>query len=100
MLGVRPVLGREFAEKDDQDKGAEVLMLSYGYWQRRFGGGPKVIGRRIMADGLACEIIGGFRKLSGSWTWATILLMPLRFDRSTVRLAGYNFQRSLGCGPE
>jgi hypothetical protein len=31
MLGARPVLGREFAEKDDQDKGPEVVMLSYGY---------------------------------------------------------------------
>ena len=58
MLGVRPVLGREFTEKDNQDKSPEVVMLSHGYWQRRFGGDPKVIGRRIMADGLAREIIG------------------------------------------
>ena len=91
MLGVHPVLGREFTEKDNQDKGPEVVMLSYGYWQRRFGGDPKVIGRRIMADGVAREIIGVLPK--GFWfmDMGHDLLMPLRFDRSSVRLAGYNF---------
>ena len=92
MLGVHPVLGREFTEKDDQDKSPEVVMLSYGYWQRRFGGDPKVIGRRIMADGLAREIIGVLPKNFWFMDMGHDLVMPLRFDRSTVRLAGYNFQ--------
>jgi hypothetical protein len=96
MLGVRPVLGREFAEKDDQDKGPEVVMLSYGYWQRRFGGDPKIIGRRIMADDLAREIIGVLPKTFWFMDMGHDLVMPLRFDRSTVRLAGYDFQTIAG----
>jgi putative ABC transport system permease protein len=92
MLGVHPVIGREFTEKDDQDKSPEVVMLSYGYWQRRFGGDPKVIGRRIMADGVAREIIGVLPKNFWFMDMGHDLVMPLRFDRATVHLAGYNFQ--------
>ncbi|MGH9667552.1 MAG: ABC transporter permease, partial [Bryobacteraceae bacterium] len=58
MLGVQPLLGRGFTEKDDASSSPDVVMLGYGYWQRRFGGDPKVIGRRIMADGKARQIIG------------------------------------------
>jgi putative ABC transport system permease protein len=91
-LGVKPVLGREFTEKDDEDKSPEVVMLGYGYWQRRFGADPKVIGRRIMVDGSAREIIGVLPKDFWFMDMGHDLLLPLRFDRSTVRLGGYNLQ--------
>jgi predicted permease len=91
MLGVQPALGRAFTEKDDQAGSPEVVMLGHGYWQRRFGSDPGAVGRRIMVDGTPREIIGvlpdGFWFLDAPHD----LLLPLRFDRSTVRLAGYNF---------
>jgi predicted permease len=92
MLGVKPILGRGFTEKDNATTSPEVVMLSHGYWQRRFSGDPKVIGRRIMADGAAREIIGVLPK--GFWfmDMKHDLILPLRFDRASVRLAGYNFQ--------
>ena len=92
MLGVHPILGRGFTEKDNDDGSPDVVMLSYGYWQRRFGGDPDVIGRRIMVDGTAREIIGVLPQ--GFWfmDMAHDLVLPLRFDRAKVRLAGYNFQ--------
>jgi putative ABC transport system permease protein len=92
MLGVHPILGRGFTEKDGDTSSPDVVMLSYGYWQRRFGGDPKVIGRRIMADGAAREIVGVLP--DGFWFMdrAHNLVLPLRFDRAKVRLAGYNFQ--------
>jgi predicted permease len=92
MLGVHPILGRAFNEKDNDNSGPDVVMLSYGYWQRRFGGDPKVIGHRIMADGAAREIVGILPE--GFWFMDVPhnILLPIRFDRSTVRLAGYNFQ--------
>ncbi len=92
MLGVHPVLGRDFIEKDNENGSPDVVMLGYGYWQRRFGGDPKAIGRRIMADGVAREIIGVLPQ--GFWFMDTghDLVVPLRFDRSAVRLAGYNFK--------
>lgn len=92
MLGVHPILGRGFNEKDNESSSPEVVMLSYGYWQRRFGGDPKVIGRRIMADGAAREIVGVLPEKFWFMDMAHNLVLPLRFDRATVRLAGYNFQ--------
>ena len=92
MLGVQPILGRPFAERDDEAGSPEVVMLSHGYWQRRFGSDPGVVGRRIMVDGTAREIIGVLPK--GFWFMDVPhdLVLPLRFERAKVRLAGYNFQ--------
>jgi MacB-like periplasmic core domain len=47
MLGVQPILGRAFTERDDDPRSPAVMMLGHGYWQRRFGGDPAVPGRRI-----------------------------------------------------
>ena len=58
MLGVQPILGRAFVGADNDGGSPEVVMLGHGYWQRRFGGDPAVVGRRIMVDGTAREIIG------------------------------------------
>jgi predicted permease len=92
MLGVTPILGRAFVERDNDRSRPEVVMLGYGYWQRRFGGDPAAVGRRIMVDGTAREIIGVLPQ--GFWfmDMSHDLVVPLRFDRATVRLAGYNFQ--------
>ncbi|MBM3727963.1 MAG: FtsX-like permease family protein [Acidobacteria bacterium] len=92
MLGVKPVLGRLFTEKDEFRGSPRVLMLGHGYWMRRFGGDPKVIGRRIMADGAAREIIGVLPP--GFWFMDQPhhLVVPILYDRANVRLGGYNFQ--------
>jgi putative ABC transport system permease protein len=92
MLGVQPILGRAFAERDDQAGTPDVVMLGHGYWQRRFGGDPKVVGRTLTVDGTAREIIGVLPQ--GFWFMDVRheLLLPLRFDRANVRLAGYNFR--------
>jgi putative ABC transport system permease protein len=92
MLGLQPALGRPFNEKDNENGSPEVVMLSHGYWQRKFGGDPNVIGRRIRVDGSAREIIAVLPQ--GFWfmDMKHDLVLPLRFDRAEVRLAGYNFQ--------
>ncbi len=92
LLGVHPILGRAFTGKDDDDKSPEVVMLGYGYWQRRFGGDPKVIGRRIMADGAAREIIGVLPEKFWFMDVGHDLVLPLQFNRASVHLAGYNFR--------
>lgn len=92
LLGVQPILGRGFTEKDDASSSPQVVMLGYGYWQRRFGGDPKVIGRRIMADGKAREIIGVLPEKFWFMDRRHDLMLPLQFDRASVGLAGYQFQ--------
>ncbi len=57
VLGVPPALGRTFTE-DEDDKGARVAVISHGLWQRRFGGSPGVLGRRISLNDEPHEVIG------------------------------------------
>jgi predicted permease len=57
-LGVRLILGRDFAEDDDRAGAEPVAIISYGYWQRRFGADPSVMGRRIVINGVSLTIIG------------------------------------------
>lgn len=54
-LGVRALLGRTFSEDDDRPgggTGGPVVVISYGFWQRQFGGAPDVIGRRLAIHGV------------------------------------------------
>jgi putative ABC transport system permease protein len=93
LLGVKPELGRLFTRRDDQPNTPKTAILSYGYWQRRFGGDRSVIGKNITLDGEAHEIIGvlprTFRFLD--YTEADILV-PMQLDRSKTKLGGFNFQ--------
>ena len=57
-LKVQPTLGRWFSRDDDQPGAVETAILSEGYWHRRFGGDPNVIGRTITVDGRPREVIG------------------------------------------
>src|SRR5262245_62904728 len=56
------------------------------------GGDPNVIGRRILADDTAREIIGVLPKDFWFMDMTHDLVVPIRFDRGSVCLAGYNFQ--------
>ena len=58
-LGVEARLGRTFTEDDDRlEDPPQVAVLNHGFWQRRFGGDPNVIGQRITLNGLGFSIIG------------------------------------------
>lgn len=50
-LGVRPVLGRNFVHEEEIVAASDVLLLSYGLWQRRFGSDSSIVGRTISVDG-------------------------------------------------
>ena len=57
-LGVSPVLGRMFRIDDDQIGAAPVVLLSGGFWKRKFGSSPDIIGKPITLNGAAYTIIG------------------------------------------
>jgi putative ABC transport system permease protein len=58
-LGVRPILGRVFHEADDRRGcGLSGAVISYGFWQREFGGNAAAIGRKIKLNQSAVEVIG------------------------------------------
>jgi predicted permease len=90
-LGVPPAVGRWFSQVDQVPNAPGSVMLSYGYWRRRFGGDRAVIGRNIMVDSQPREIVGvmppGFRFVDSEFD----LTAPLAFDRGKLILAGFGF---------
>ncbi len=58
LLGVQPLQGRGFQPEDDRPGSAPVALVSYGLWQRRYGGDPAMIGRTISLDGKAYPVVG------------------------------------------
>jgi predicted permease len=90
-LDVPPAVGRWLAQADQDPHGGKTAMLSYGYWQRRFGGDRNVIGRVIQVDAQSREIVGvmprGFRLVDREFD----LLVPLALDRTNQKLAGFGY---------
>jgi putative ABC transport system permease protein len=58
LLGITPILGRAFAPGEDDKAAPRVVILSYGLWRSRFGADPTVVGKQIVLDGFATEVVG------------------------------------------
>jgi putative ABC transport system permease protein len=90
-LGTPPEVGRWLSAADQVPRGPETVMLSHGYWQRRFDGDRAVIGRNIMVDSRPREIVGvmpkGFQFVDADFD----VVRPLAFDRGKLNLAGFGF---------
>ncbi len=91
MLGVEPELGRWFSLKDDAPGSPSTMILMQGWWQKRFGGDPPVIGREIIVDGISRQVIGvmpaQFRFLDRD----PAFLLPLQLDRNKASLGQFSF---------
>jgi len=90
-LRVEPAIGRTFSEPEDSPGGPLAVVLSHGYWQRRFGGDPGVLGRQLIVDGRVRDVVGvlprGFRFLDTD----ADLVFPLQLDRETVFLGNFSY---------
>jgi predicted permease len=73
VFGVRPLLGRTYDARDDRPGVPATVVLSYGAWQRIFGGDSGVINRQITVDGFPVTVVGvmpqGFDVPSGIEVW-------------------------------
>ena len=58
VLGVAPALGRGFRAEDARPNAPPVAIVSHGFWQRRFGGDPSIVGRSISVNAAASQIVG------------------------------------------
>jgi predicted permease len=58
IMGLKPILGRDFGSGDDGPSAAPVMMLTYDYWMKRFGGDPKVVGQSYNIGGKPVQVIG------------------------------------------
>jgi predicted permease len=57
-LGVQPILGRTFTEEDDKAAASPAAVISYRYWQQRFGGDQQIVGKQINLNNIAFTIVG------------------------------------------
>jgi putative ABC transport system permease protein len=94
-LSVPPAKGRWLSPGDQDPHAPTTAMLSYGYWQRRFGGDPSIVGKSILVDSGSRQIVGvmpkGFRVVSADFD----LMVPFAFDRTKLSLPGF-FLHGLG----
>jgi predicted permease len=99
-LATPPLLGRWLNASDQTPHGSDpdemigistTAMISYGYWERRFGGDRSVIGRNITVDSRPRQIVGvmprGFQIVNADFD----LILPLAFERSKLIMAGFGF---------
>lgn len=93
ILGARPAVGRLFSPADDSPSAPKTVVLSYAYWQRKFGGSPSAIGRSIQVDGSSRQIIGvlsrDFHFLDD--TYVPALYVPLQLNRSKTFLGQFSY---------
>lgn len=58
VLGVLPALGRNFVPEEDAPRGPRALILTHGFWQRRFAGDPNIVDRPLTIDGTEWTVVG------------------------------------------
>jgi putative ABC transport system permease protein len=88
-LRVRPLVGRLFNREDDSPRSPERAILTYAYWQRKFGADRAIVGRRLMVDGRPREVIG---ILSDGFDFAgsrAAMLLPMRLDPAEVFVGNF-----------
>ncbi len=78
-LGIPTVAGRHFTPEEGEPEGPAVVMLSGGYWQRRFGSAPDAVGQSVTVNGFPLTIVGvmpaGFHFMHDADLW-----VPMRRD--------------------
>jgi predicted permease len=79
LFGARTVLGRTFTRLEDSPHGGNVVVLSYGFWQRRFGGDPAIVGKSLSLGNEPYTIVGVIGKEFFSDPDADIWL-PFQFE--------------------
>ena len=87
VLGVRAVLGRGLRAADGRPDGRSVVVLAHGYWQRRYGGDPGVLGRRLRVNGRLTTIAGVMPPELGLPHGAA-LFVPMRLDADAREARG------------
>lgn len=90
LFGAPLVAGRTFTASEDSPKGGHVVVLSYGLWQRRFGGNPKIVGSTIQLNDQPWLVIGIIGRDFVTDT-PIDLWIPFQFDL-TSREPGRSFQ--------
>ena len=79
VFGAQPILGRTFSPEEDQKGANYVAVLSYGAWQRLFGGQMDAIGKSMVMDGQTYRVVGVMRS-DFDWPRGQDLWVPLGLE--------------------
>lgn len=77
VMGVEPLMGRTFLEREAEAGHDQVVVLSYGGWQRFFGGAPDAVGRLLRIGGDPHTVVGVMPRTFRFPTWDALLWLPL-----------------------
>ena len=92
LLRVQPVLGRVFSAEDDRPGAPRRVLLTFGYWQRRFAGRNDILGQALAVNGNPAEIIGVLPASFSFLRTRPAILLPLPLDASAPRGISFGFQ--------
>jgi putative ABC transport system permease protein len=95
MLGAKPAMGRDFLSEEDQPGHNQVVIISHGLWQRRFGGDPNILNQAITLNGQSYTVIGimpsdfRFGRAADLWT-------PTAFTADQAQAHGAHYVSVIG----
>ena len=92
LLRVQPIHGRGFSADDDTPGAPRRVMLTHGYWQRRFGGAEHVVGQQLVIDGSPAEVIGVLPASFKFLRTRPAVVLPMALDESAPRGISFGFQ--------
>jgi predicted permease len=92
LLRVQPVVGRVFSTEDDILGSPLRVVLTYGYWQRRFGASDAVVGRTVVIDGSPAEVIGVLPRTFTFLRTRPEIVLPMPLDANAPRGISFGFQ--------
>jgi len=93
LLGIPPLLGRTFTHQDDSPGSPDTVILTYGFWRKKFAGSPSAIGQTIILDGTPWQIIGvlppRFQFLDET---DLAVILPFKWDRNKTHLGNFSYE--------
>ena len=95
VLGIQPLVGRDFRSGEDRVGASPVVMLSYQFWQRHFNGERSAIGKRIVTNGISREIVGVMPQSFVFPRSTPQLWFPMPLDPAKATAGSFNY-RSVG----
>jgi predicted permease len=93
LLGIPPMQGRLFTRQDDSPGSPDTVVLTYGYWRKKFAASNSAVGQSITIDGKPREIIGVLPQSFHFLDWKDpAVILPLKWDRNKLFLGNFSYE--------